>query len=258
MAGAGCWDSRPNDLPEDGHRVRAAMNTELHATRRSTPGSRADEIYIALRSELLMGRLGYGRLGEEALAERFSTSRTPVREALRRLEGDGHVEKHPSMGLVPKPPRVEKMRELYEVRIVLEELVARRVSSLPDQTPLHDLKLEWENMSVPEDLPSFVHTDEGFHIGLAEASGQTVATGSLLDINDRIRMLRIHDFTTVERVETTIAEHEQILSALLERDAERAISLLRGNIDRSATVVEQRVGEVLARMFAVEVGAFGK
>jgi DNA-binding GntR family transcriptional regulator len=213
--------------------------------------SRADEVYVALRNELLLGRWGYARLAEEALAERFSTSRTPVREALRRLEGDGHVERHPKMGLVPSPPRVGRMHELYEVRIVLEELVARRLSRAPAHASLENLLRAWEDMRAPEDLPSFVYSDEGFHIGLAEASGHTVATALLGDINDRIRVLRIHDFVTVERVETTIREHVAILSALLDRDTETAVRLLRGNIEHSAAVVEQRVGEAHERMFTI-------
>ena len=208
-------------------------------------------MYVALRNELLLGRLGYERLGEEALAERFSTSRTPVREALRRLEGDGHVARHPKMGLVPSPPRVDRMRELYEVRIVLEEVVARRLIRASAHASLEDLLCAWRDMRAPEDLPSFVYADEGFHIGLAQASGHTVATALLGDINDRIRVLRIHDFVTVTRVEATIREHVEILSALLARDAETAVRLLRGNIEHSAAVVEQRVGEALERMFTI-------
>ncbi len=225
------------------------MDTTLHTVESSSSASRADQVYLALRNDLLLGLLGYHRLVEEALAERFATSRTPVREALRRLEGDGYVEKHPSMGLVPSPPRVDKMRELYEVRIALEELVAGRLISLPDHQAVDELMRRWTQMAIPADLPSFVTTDEAFHVGLAEASGHTVATALLRDINDRIRVLRIHDFTTVERIEATIGEHVQILSAVLDRDAERAKASLRGNIEHSAAVVEQRVGEALARMF---------
>jgi len=112
-------------------------------------------------------------------------------------------------------------------------------------------------MRAPKDLPSFVHADESFHVGLAEAAGQSVAGALLRDINDRIRVLRMHDFTTFERVEVTIHEHRQILGALLDRDAEVAVRMLRENIERSAAVVEQRVGEALARMFAEEFGEVG-
>lgn len=228
------------------------MDTTLHASPDPAPSrSRAEAVYLALRNELLLGKLGHSRLVEETLAERYSTSRTPVREALRRLEGDGHVERHPSMGLIPSLPRVDEMRELYDVRIALEELVARRLTTSPPEEALGVLLARWQEMSVPQDLPSFVHTDESFHVGLAEASRHTVATDLLRDINDRIRVLRIHDFTAIERIKTTIHEHVQILSALLEGDPAKAVPLLRGNIEHSAAVVEQRVGEALARMFAV-------
>jgi len=236
--------------------LRERPNSRTDAVYRTL--SRTDAVYRTLRNELLLGQLGYGRLVEEDLAKRFATSRTPVREALRRLEGDGHVEKRPSMGLVPSPPRLQKMRELYEVRIAIEEMVVRRAATLAAQEPLQALARQWDRMRVPKDLPSFVHTDEGFHVGLAEASEHSVARALLRDINDRIRVLRIYDFTTVERIETTIREHGLIVGALLERDAEGAVRLLHENIERSAAFVEQRVGEVLARMFSEEAWAVAK
>ncbi len=88
--------------------------------------TRADEVHHGLRAALLAGAFPYGqRLVEEQLAERFNTSRTPVREALRRLEGDGHVVRDRSGGVRPNAPRVTAMRELYAVRTVLEDLAVR-------------------------------------------------------------------------------------------------------------------------------------
>ena len=88
--------------------------------------TRAEEVHRELRAALLAGEFPYGqRLVEEQLAERFATSRTPVREALRRLEGDGHVVRDRSGGVRPNAPRVSAMRELYAVRIVLEDLAVR-------------------------------------------------------------------------------------------------------------------------------------
>ena len=75
--------------------------------------TRADQVHQALRAELLAGSFPYGEpLVEEALAERFETSRTPVREALRRLEGDGHVVRDRNGRVRPNPPRVTAMHEL--------------------------------------------------------------------------------------------------------------------------------------------------
>ena len=212
--------------------------------------TRAEQVHRELRAALLNGDFPYGRrLVEEQLAERFCTSRTPVREALRRLEGDGHVLRDRSGGVRPNPPRVSVMRELYDVRVVLEDLAVR--SAEPEA--LDGLIAEWVDLrSEHDDGPDFVYADEAFHEGIARASGNGATERYLRDINERIRLIRIHDFTTPDRIEATIAEHLEILETIRSGRADAAAALMRVHIERSAEVVERRVGELLARMFEEE------
>jgi len=212
--------------------------------------TRAEEVHHELRAALLAGTFPYGqRLVEEQLAERFATSRTPVREALRRLEGDGHVVRDRSGGVRPNAPRVSAMRELYAVRTVLEDLAVRTA----DGALLDGLHEEWlELRSEHDDGPDFVYADEAFHEALAHASGNRAAERYLRDINERIRVIRIHDFTTPDRIDATIEEHLEILDAVRAGRADAAAALMRVHIERSADVVERRVGELLARMFDEE------
>ena len=218
--------------------------------------SQADRVYAGLREQLLRGDLPVGRrLVEQQLAADFRTSRTPVREALRRLEGDGHLVRGSGGRLSPSAPSVTSMRELYEVRLALEELVARRASTSGDRQRLAKLEREWRELEsgrygareVPRG-PDFVHADESFHLALAGASGNDVAEGLLADLNDRIRILRIHDFTTDDRIAATIAEHLEIVGCVLAGDADAAAAFMRAHVQRSALVVRERVGEALARM----------
>jgi DNA-binding GntR family transcriptional regulator len=97
--------------------------------------------------------------------------------------------------------------------------------------------------------PDFVHADERFHRALASASGNDVAEALLADLNDRIRILRVHDFTTDDRIGATITEHLEILGCVLSRDADAAAAFMRAHVQRSALVVRERVGSALARMF---------
>ena len=209
--------------------------------------TRAEEVHGALRAALLAGAFPYGqRLVEEQLAERFNTSRTPVREALRRLEGDGHVVRDRSGGVRPNAPRVSAMRELYAVRTVLEDLAVRTAE--PER--LDGLYAEWlELRAEHDDTPDFVYADEAFHEGLAHASGNSATERYLRDINERIRVIRVHDFTTPDRIVATIEEHLEILGAIAERRPDSAAALMRVHVERSAAVVEARVGALLTRMF---------
>jgi len=219
--------------------------------------SQAERVYAGLREQLLRGDLPAGRrLVEQQLAADFKTSRTPVREALRRLEGDGHIVRDRGGGLSPSAPSVKSMRELYEVRAAIEELVARRAATSGDRARLESIEHDWRELQtgsldareIPRG-PDFVHVDEAFHLALAAASGNDVAEVLLGDMNDRIRILRVHDFTTDDRIAATITEHLEILGCVLARDADAAAAFMRAHVQRSALVVRERVGEALARMF---------
>lgn len=217
----------------------------------------ADRVYAQLRDGLLRGDFPVGRrLVEQQLAARFETSRTPIREALRRLEGDGHLVRDPSGGLSPAVPSVRSMRDLYDVRLAIEELVVRRAATSGHSGLVDQLAQDWRVLEAEArrgggdlDGPGFVTRDEDFHERLAEASGNGYAERQLRDVNARIRILRIHDFTSVDRVRSTITEHLEIVDAVLAQDADGAASFMRAHVQRSATVVRERVGEALARMF---------
>lgn len=246
--------------------VQAARTRLAEASLRSgrAPTSQADRVYRELRRALLSGELSLTRrLTEEDCADRFETSRTPVREALRRLESEGHLVRERGGGLRPDVPRVSTMCDIYEVRVALEDLVVRRACEREagvDYDGLRTLRAEWVELQEawPElaeefELPEFVHTDEGFHEVLARLSGNATAERHLRDVNERIRLLRIHDFTTEDRIETTIAEHVAITEAMIAGRIDLAMSRMRRHIEVSAAVVEQRVGAALARMLEPEV-----
>jgi len=231
-------------------------------TGQARAASQAERVYTGLRERLLRGDLPAGRrLVEQQLAAEFNTSRTPVREALRRLEGDGHIVRDAGGGVCPSPPSVTAMRELYEVRLAIEELVARRAATAGDRGRIEAIELRWRGLQsawmdrreLPRG-PDFVHADEDFHRQLAAASGNDVADTLLGDLNDRIRILRIYDFTTDDRIGATIGEHLEIVACVLARDPDAAAAFMRAHVQRSALVVRERVGVALARMFELPDG----
>jgi DNA-binding GntR family transcriptional regulator len=219
--------------------------------------SHADLIYEQLRDSLTRGEIPVGaRIVEQQLADRYRTSRTPVREALRRLEGDGHLVRDPAGGMRPVVPSVRAMRDLYDVRLAIEELVVRRASGGGDRGLLDALEQDWRAIAaehrrgaLDDPGPAFVEHDESFHRRLAEAAGNQVAVQMLSDIGDRIRILRVYDFTTGARIDATIDEHLEIVRAVLAGDADVAASFMRAHIQRSSNAVRERIGEALARMF---------
>ncbi len=190
------------------------------------------------------------RLGEERLARELDISRTPVREALARLHAEALLDRHPGGGYEPAVPDLSEIVELYEVRSVLENAAVMR--------PAHDLELlrpleeDWQSLredvgSISPD-PGFVLVDEDFHIRLATAAGNHALAATLGGINERIRIVRMHDFLTSPRIEATIEQHLVIVRHLIEGDNVGAQRALNAHLAESEEVVQQRASAAIARM----------
>ncbi len=190
------------------------------------------------------------RLGEERLAERYGVSRTPVREALARLQADGLVERHEA-GLFPYRPRLDTLGDYYELRITLEVQGIARI--LEDPELRHDRAVllpeieRWRafRTAPPEPDAGFVDADEQFHTVLLAASGNHALTEALTTVNARIRPVRMFDYLTPDRMLATIEEHIAIGEAVLEGDLPEARAQLLAHIDQSRRVVADRAGQVL-------------
>ena len=222
------------------------------------PASRSEHVYADLKTRLLAGEFALGhRLGEERLAALLDVSRTPVREALHRLHAEGLVSRHPEGGFMPTVPDVATMRLLYEVRVGLEIQALRRPAmqgTAHDHERLEQLHEEWRSLESDEPgaNPDFVLLDESFHLGLADAAGNSVLVEYLRTVNERIRIVRMQDFLTEDRIHETIAQHLDISSALLQGDVELAVTRFEAHLRESLDVVEQRTAQAIALMAGKE------
>ncbi len=232
-------------------------------TARSGSGQRSDLAYRDLKGRLLSGSFRLGeRLAEERLAQLVGVSRTPIREALVRLQADGLVHRSADGGFEPTVPDVALMRLLYEVRVSLEIAGLQRPGRLGtrhDVARLVALRDEWSALAgdPPEADPLFVLTDESFHLGLAEASGNAVLADHLRIVNERLRVVRMHDFRTPERLSATIEEHLAIVDAVLEGDLAEAERRFGMHLEVSLAVVEERVARAHERMSSTEPALVG-
>ena len=224
------------------------------------PEPRGDRAHAELKTLLLRGDFPFGvRMGEERLAGLLDVSRTPVREALARLHVEGLVERHPDGGYCPVLPDLDTMHGLYEVRFALElDALDRphRRGITRDVAALVRLREDWlaagegvgEEAFEPD--PDFVLLDEDFHLRVAGASGNHALVDILGRVNERIRIVRMQDFLTEERVVCTVEEHLGVLDALLEGDDGDARARLIEHFESSLAVVGERASAALARMLA--------
>lgn len=204
----------------------ARKSSHLTAHASGPNASRADHVYLALKQDIFNFRLLPGdSFTESEVAERMAVSRTPVREALFRLERDGYLQVHFRSGWSVKPFDFQQFEDLYDLRLVLETASIRRLSDQTDPIGLEELTGFW--MVPPEqrltDELTVSGLDEKFHVTLVESAGNPEISRVHSDVMERIRIVRRLDFTQAHRIEKTYDEHNLILQAIMHHRADQAI-----------------------------------
>ncbi|WP_432015556.1 GntR family transcriptional regulator [Streptomyces cucumeris] len=235
----------------------AELYTRLDTT--SAPEARpasslGGTVYATLRNAVLNGEFGPREaLAELRLAARFGVSRTPVREALARLHADGLIERGDG-GFFATVPNLGRLKDLYELRVTLElRGVARAIEdpSVHHDPALLGAELErWYAMRAapPAPDPRFVVQDERFHAELSRASGNPALTEALVAVGERIRRVRMYDFLTRDRVETTITEHIEIMELVRDGRLDEGYRALHAHVGDSMAVVMERAQRAMTQM----------
>lgn len=207
--------------------------------------SRADEVYEQLKQDVADFKLVPGdRFTETEISERLGVSRTPVRQALFRLQHEGFVEVLFRSGWRLLPFDFNKFDQLYDLRMVLETTAVQRLCKNTlkvNQAMLDELMAIW--LVSPEqrssDMAQISKWDEAFHCALVAAAGNAEMTRVHSDVTDRIRVIRRLDFTMQPRIEATYDEHSKILKAIHRKCADQAVMLLRTHIATSQLEVRK-------------------
>jgi DNA-binding GntR family transcriptional regulator len=204
--------------------------------------SRADQVYLALKQDIFDFRLLPGdSFTESQVAERMEVSRTPVREALFRLERDGYLQVHFRSGWSVKPFDFQQFENLYDLRLVLETAAIKKLCEQTDPVGLEPLNKIWlvpKKKRLTDEMAVSVN-DEEFHSTLVKCANNPEIARVHGDVMERIRIIRRLDFTQPHRVEKTYEEHGQILEAIAHHRADQAIMLLRAHIEASKAEVRK-------------------
>ncbi|MFA5677251.1 MAG: GntR family transcriptional regulator [Pseudomonas sp.] len=201
-----------------------------------------DRIYQQLKEDIFDFRLLPGdRFTESAIAEQMVASRTPVREALLRLQREGFVKVFYRSGWQVRSFDFQQFEQLYDVRIVLELAAVRRLCDMQPTDTLAELQQIW--LVAPQDRlthgPTVCSLDERFHEQLVEASGNMEMARIHHDVTERLRIVRRIDFTQSSRIEATYLEHGEILRNIIQRSTDQAQLLLRTHIEASKAEVRK-------------------
>lgn len=216
--------------------------------RKESPATLADSVYAKLKQDIFDFRLIPGdRFSETEVAERLSVSRTPVREALFRLQHEGYLDVHFRSGWSVRPFDFELFEYLYDLRTVLESAAIEKLCNkdLPqgglDSPALLALKSVWlvNKSDRLADGKKLAELDEAFHRDLVLAAGNPEMARVHLEVTERIRIVRQLDFTQPLRIEKTYDEHAQILRAIIRRRPEDATRMMKAHIAASGAEVRK-------------------
>ena len=235
---------------------QAPMRTRSGAAARHSPvaptrsAGLATRVHERIKGEIFDFCLMPGdRFTESEVASRMQVSRTPVREALYRLESEGYLEVMFRSGWRVRPFDFQMFENLYDVRLVLEIAAVGRLCEMPEQASLAELKSVWlvgtdERMA---DGRALAAADEGFHATLVAATGNQEMARIHHEVTERIRIIRRLDFTQERRVDATYQEHAKILRAVLQRRGDHAQLLLKAHIEASKALVRKITLHMLDR-----------
>jgi DNA-binding GntR family transcriptional regulator len=193
----------------------------------------ADAAYSALRQSILQGDLAPGeRLRSDALANDLKVSRTPVREALRRLEAEGLIERSGS-GLIVREFSEQDLTELFYVREALEGMAARLAAE--NATPseigeIRELLDDMETLGQRGELVALRALTADYHrlVGRAAHNGRLLQ--SLEHLLAHVRQMQTSTLLNIQgRAAEALKEHRDLLQALEARDSERAEKIARAH-----------------------------
>lgn len=175
------------------------------------------------------------RFSESDLVDRLQVSRTPLRQALQRLQREGFLLVFPKSGWQVAPLDFEVFDQLYDLRVLLETHAIARLCEAEERPVLTSLAEVWLVAEAERHpVQAMVdRLDEAFHSALVRATGNEEMVRVHDDITERIRIIRRLDFTKPARVQVTYDEHARIIRAVSRRRTDEAQRLLRAHIEQS-------------------------
>jgi DNA-binding GntR family transcriptional regulator len=208
----------------------------------------ADDVYLAIKGALASGRYGAGQyLREEQLARSFGVSRTPVREALRRLDAEGWVETRPNYGVRVKAWTLQDAREIFEARLLVEPYLAGRAALHISASDIERLKALAETMlaitqraSTPETCEAWFVANGEFHAIITASANNARLDRSLRSMKETPLIKWTFDTYGDEDRERSARQHFEIVLALEQRNVAWAEAVTRCHILAAEKAVLER------------------
>lgn len=167
-------------------------------------------------------------LNERKLADKFQISRTPIREALKLLEGEGWITIIPWKGAVVSEITLEKIEEIFQIRIIIEPAIIELLNNKIDYKKKLELDKLFERQKKSKTKKEFMQADRKFHMSLVKWTGNNQFYEMVKELNDKIYMVGHKAINNKESTRDTesLEEHRRIIEALKNNDILTAKNLM--------------------------------
>ena len=204
------------------------------------------KIRDSLEQRIVEGELGNGkRLDETELSNFYGVSRTPVREALQRLAESGLAEHLPRRGTFVRSPSLSQLVEMFEVMAELECMAIRLAARRATSNDIDALEKDNETCRAAvaaNDTKKYYEINARLHGRIYQMSGNSFLANEARRLHDRLRPFRRLQLRVRGRMEESMAEHDIILAALRDGDADRAMETMKKHI----TIVGVRFNDLVS------------
>ena len=195
---------------------------------------RADRIADALEEMVFTGQLREGqRLDEASLAKKFNVSRSPIREALKRLVDADLARQLPRRGVFVRQPSSITLIEMFETMAEIEGVCGRLATSRMTSEMLAEfsaLNAQCAAAVDTNDCDAYSRSNEAFHNFLYHATGNAFLEGEAVKLFSRLKPFRRVQFKMQGRMAASVAEHNDLIEAISQKEDNRAADVLRGHL----------------------------
>lgn len=217
-------------------------------TYRNEKQTKAEAAYLALRRQIMRSELSPGAtVSERLLAERLDTGMAPIRVAIQRLAAEGFLTIEPRRGIRITQHSVQDILDLFQVRVLMEQLVVRKIAGQLRSTQIKRLEStlsDYESAAAAPDIDAMIAADFAFHQLLAAYHGNKQLAWMLERTLDSLYREIRNSMKVRRRTEQRLAEHRQIIDALIEGKADVAEDALAAHLKSGERFVMTMGGDV--------------
>lgn len=202
-------------------------------------------VFESLREAIIMGTLRPGeRLMEIQLAEQMGVSRTPVREAIRKLELEGLVVMVPRKGAYVAGLSIKDIADVFEIRKALEGLAAELAADRISDEEIENLERTLHRLADASDgkrFEEFIEIDTEFHAVLFQAGRNDRLTQIISNLREQIHRFRNTSLSMPGRMSAAVDEHRKIVEAITQHDVDEAKRLAQEHIDNAENTIMELI-----------------